>query len=208
MRRSILLTIIVAAFVLISTGTFQNDGASAQIRRSDDLKTRNEADKNDRDLAASIRRLTDPPTDGLKETNLAGGGILTDLGGGFQNVMLARLGDDNEPVSACVNSVEEASAFFGRDLEKGGPVARNDYGRESLAAIAARHGMSEQEFLFYSKLAGEAFQQQIAMSPESATITIVNGDAPAEGFNDASARVPEGGNAGVTLGAQRLNLFN
>jgi hypothetical protein len=44
----------------------------------------------------------------------------------------------------------------------------------------------------------------------AATITVVNLDSPGEGFNDPSAPDPDstnGGNAGATLGAQRLNAF-
>ncbi len=44
-------------------------------------------------------------------------------------------------------------------------------------------------------------------SAGAATITIVNQDGAGEGFNDPSPRAPEGGNAGVTLGQQRLNVF-
>jgi len=41
----------------------------------------------------------------------------------------------------------------------------------------------------------------------AATITIVNGDDDGVGFNDPSPVAPVGGNAGRTLGAQRLNAF-
>jgi hypothetical protein len=44
----------------------------------------------------------------------------------------------------------------------------------------------------------------------AATITVVNLDNPGEGFNDPSAPDPDstnGGNAGATFGAQRLNAF-
>ncbi len=41
----------------------------------------------------------------------------------------------------------------------------------------------------------------------AATITILNGDGLGEGFNDATAATPEGGNPGTTLGQQRLNVF-
>lgn len=164
--------------------------------------------ESDRELATVIRRLTEGTGTGSKKTRLKGGGILTDLQGGLQNVMLSQMDESGEPVAACVSSVDEANAFFGRNLETGERIARQKSGKESLATIAARHAMSEPEFLFYSRLASEAFQQQLMMSPQSATITIVNGDGAGEGFNDASVRVPEGGNAGVTLGEQRLNLFN
>ncbi len=51
----------------------------------------------------------------------------------------------------------------------------------------------------------------LALAPWSAaattTITIVNNDGPGEGFNDVTAVAPVAGNPGVTLGQQRLNVF-
>lgn len=41
----------------------------------------------------------------------------------------------------------------------------------------------------------------------AATITIFNNDGAGEGFNDPTARAPIGGNPGLTIGQQRLNLF-
>ncbi len=41
----------------------------------------------------------------------------------------------------------------------------------------------------------------------AATITIVNNDGPGEGFNDPTPAAPVGGNAGATVGAQRLIAF-
>jgi hypothetical protein len=41
----------------------------------------------------------------------------------------------------------------------------------------------------------------------AATITIVNGDPANVGFNDPTPTAPVGGNPGLTLGAQRLNVF-
>lgn len=41
----------------------------------------------------------------------------------------------------------------------------------------------------------------------AATITILNNDAAGVGFNDATVVAPVGGNAGTTLGQQRLNAF-
>lgn len=41
----------------------------------------------------------------------------------------------------------------------------------------------------------------------AATITIVNGDGANVGFNDPTVVAPVGGNAGTTLGTQRLNAF-
>jgi hypothetical protein len=39
------------------------------------------------------------------------------------------------------------------------------------------------------------------------TVTIINGDAAGEGFNDPTPATPVGGNTGTTLGQQRLNAF-
>src|SRR6185503_6477772 len=41
----------------------------------------------------------------------------------------------------------------------------------------------------------------------AATITIVNGDNPNEGFNDVTPVSPVGGNPGTTVGQQRLFVF-
>src|SRR4249920_1107087 len=41
----------------------------------------------------------------------------------------------------------------------------------------------------------------------AATITILNGDPAGVGFNDATPAAPVGGNAGTTLGQQRLIAF-
>ncbi|MFP5390866.1 MAG: PA domain-containing protein [Gammaproteobacteria bacterium] len=41
----------------------------------------------------------------------------------------------------------------------------------------------------------------------AATITVVNANAPGEGFNDPTPASPVGGNSGATLGAQRLIAF-
>ena len=45
------------------------------------------------------------------------------------------------------------------------------------------------------------------LASHAATITIVNGDSPGEGFNDPTAVAPVGDNPGVTIGQQRLNVF-
>lgn len=57
-------------------------------------------------------------------------------------------------------------------------------------------------------LAGTLLACGLAAADAAATtITIVNGDGPAEGFNDPTSLLPVGGNAGTTLGQQRLNVF-
>jgi len=47
----------------------------------------------------------------------------------------------------------------------------------------------------------------LAAGADATTITVVNLDGAGEGFNDATAVSPVGGNPGTTLGAQRLNAF-
>ncbi len=46
-----------------------------------------------------------------------------------------------------------------------------------------------------------------ALPSHAATIVIVNTDGAGEGFNDPTPVAPVGGNPGVTLGQQRLNVF-
>jgi len=46
-----------------------------------------------------------------------------------------------------------------------------------------------------------------ATMARAATITIVNLDGSGEGFNDATAATPVGGNSGTTVGQQRLQVF-
>jgi hypothetical protein len=47
----------------------------------------------------------------------------------------------------------------------------------------------------------------LPLSAAATTITIVNANDPGVGFNDPAPRDPVGGNAGTTLGEQRLNVF-
>lgn len=174
--------------------------ASAQTRSA---RTKG-ADESDRRLAAEIRKLTNRAR---SESHQKGGETEVDLLGGFQNVSLARMGDDEHIEGYCVNSIEEANAFFGRDLEKGGSVPRIELPGRDLTQTAADHGMSLDDFVLYSKMAGEFASLQA--SPQSSTLNIVNNDGPDEGFNDTTPAfvVGEGGNNGATKGDQRLNVF-
>jgi hypothetical protein len=58
-------------------------------------------------------------------------------------------------------------------------------------------------------LAGALLGTLLVAAPlaQAATVTIVNGDGPGEGFNDTTPAAPVGGNTGVTIGQQRLNVF-
>lgn len=198
----------VAFFGLLALFLFEKFGRSYTVsaQKSDASEKR----QSDRKLAAKIRELTNRSDEGLLQEVLPDGSVSMDLQGRFQNVMLGKLDSNGEPVAACVASLDEANRFFGKNLETGEAMPGREYERESIDSIAARHGMTKDEFLFYSKMASDAVRQQVLASPQSATITINNldGTSPAEGFNDTTAAAPEGGNTGTTRGAQRLNLFN
>jgi hypothetical protein len=61
---------------------------------------------------------------------------------------------------------------------------------------------------FRGATAALALATLFAAAPaQAATITILNNDGVGEGFNDATPVAPVGGNAGVTLGQQRLIVF-
>ena len=179
---------------------------SAQDRTK--MRSDRERDEKDRKLADLIGRLANRSDEGLVETLLPDGSVSRDLDGRYQNVMLGRLDSSGEPVAACVTSLEDANRFFGKNLKTGEPIPGGGYEHESLESVASRHGMSKDEFLFYSKMASDAVHQQVLASPQSQTITINNLDGAGEGFNDPTVTVAEGGNNGLTRGAQRLNLFN
>ncbi len=70
----------------------------------------------DRELAATIRQLANRSTEGLTEEALPDGGYKLDLNGRFQNLPLAKLDPQGEIAVGCVESLEEANAFFGKDL--------------------------------------------------------------------------------------------
>ncbi len=194
-----------------SQSEFAPLSATTEVRnatdKSDERFATKGIDEKDREMAATIKRLTNRSVDGLTEKKLRSGAFLLDLQGRFQNVMLAKLDADNEPSAACITSLGEANEFFGKNLETGEPVASGRLQKDDSATLAARYGMSGNEFMFYQNLIEEAAVRR-QQSPNSATISIVNADSAGEGFNDTTAAVPEGGNTGTTLGQQRLNLFN
>ncbi|MCV4615556.1 hypothetical protein OFM04_37205, partial [Escherichia coli] len=74
--------------------------------------------------------------------------------------------------------------------------------------IAKRHGMSVEGFRYYSQMISAYKHRQFLISPGSANIIIQNNDGVAEGFNDILPAfvIGEGGNPGLTRGAQRLNV--
>ncbi|HMY73512.1 MAG TPA: hypothetical protein PLQ88_16980, partial [Blastocatellia bacterium] len=75
--------------------------------------------QNERRLAALIRQMTDRSSEGLTETVLPSGGVAVDLDGHFQQVSLVKNTPDGGVLAGCVESLAEANAFFGHDLETG-----------------------------------------------------------------------------------------
>ena len=176
-------------------------------QKSDETPAALDRAAKDRELAATIRRLTSQSTEGLTEKRTADGGISINLEDRFQNVTLSRVEADGESHAACVTSLAEANEFFGRNLETGEIIFSDLFRKEKTTAGAERNGISAQELEFYKNLIEDAAVRRAA-NPNAATIAIVNGDDAGEGFNDPAAATPEGGNTGTTLGQQRLNLFN
>jgi hypothetical protein len=197
------------AILLLSVfvGIYVETPVSAQSRRAVPGST---SEKQPDLLAESIKARTSRDSSGLKETKTKDGGVSLELEDRFQNVMLAKIDTYGEPVAACVTDLAEANSFFGRDLETGRLLATSDPFTRELQATAKRHGMSVEEYRFYSGLASEFAAGNVVTSPASATFNIINNDSAGEGFNEATAAfvVGEGGNAGTTRGQQRLNVFN
>ena len=161
----------------------------------------------DRELAAQLRQLTNRSTQGLVQEKHPNGGYQLNLKGRFQNVSLAKLGPQGKPVVGCVDSLNGANAFFGRNLETGQPLPNKAKPDSETARQAAQTGLSEREYRFYQDLIEQAARHR-KLAPNNATITLFNDDGIGEGFNDLTPKAAEGGNNGATLGAQRVNLFN
>src|SRR5262245_20796798 len=62
-------------------------------------------------------------------------------------------------------------------------------------------------FLLLAALTVGAFASNPDVASANATITILNGDGPNEGFNGPTPAAPVGGNPGTTIGQQRLIAF-
>lgn len=167
----------------------------------------------DREMAEYIKTVTNRTTEGLVERRSADGSDTVDMDGRYQSVMVARLEDDGEMGMACIDNLDDANSFFGKDLETGRSLPKSPSVKsapETVEDVAKRHGMSVGEYEKYVAMINEmAKRQNMSDSPEAATITIQNIDGAGEGFNDPTLPVVsgEGGNPGVTRGEQRLNVF-
>jgi hypothetical protein len=194
-------------FVVISAGYFLLDSRQLLTVFSQDkpvnIQTPQERE-DDLRLAELIERLTNRSTEGLVEKVFDDGAVSINLEDRFQNVMLSKLDENGDSVEACVTSLGEANAFFGRDLKTGEPVEETFTTKDEMGKLADRHGMSRQEYEFYMSLIEAAEKSSL----KTVTINVINNDGAGEGLNDPTQVAPEGGNNGTTLGQQRLNVLN
>lgn len=195
MKKALFLLAVIVACVSIFSGI----GRSTKTLL---VQAQTKASDADRKMAEDILRVTDRSSEGLV-SKVGPGGVMVDLEGRFQNLMMSRLEDGGSAASACVTSLGEANSFLGKDLRTGERVPRTVVER-----TLADHDISPDEYEFYKKMIEQA-HEKLGQRPEAATITIVNNDGAGEGFNDPLAPVVpnEGGNNGATRGAQRLNVF-
>jgi Carboxypeptidase regulatory-like domain len=202
MKRSFLLVSIIAVLAILINHYLPTESVSAQkMGRSRAVLS------DDAELASEIKRLANRSTEDIVPEWTPEGAIRLNSHGRFQNVMLSKVDEDGDLAVGCISSLDEANSFFSRNLETGEKYLSAPKVPKYFAEEAARHGMSAREYQFYTDVIDRWAARQ--ESPESATISIVNGDGAGEGFNDPAAAfvVGEGGNAGATRGAQRLILF-
>jgi hypothetical protein len=190
-------------FVVVVLSVF---GGLAILQHFSVVSSNQQDIQKDREMAEYIKRVTNRTSEGLTEIRTKNG-VIVDLQERFQNVLLARLDEQNRLRTACVTDLEEANRFFKKNLETGEQILEElNNEEESIYEVAERHRMSPEELIFYKKLIKDF--QEGNLGPNNATITIINNDGPNEGFNDPTPVSPEGGNNGTTLGQQRLNVFN
>src|SRR5438309_3666657 len=79
------------------------DPQTAQIRPL----TQDEAQR----LAAALKELANPSTDGLKQTQHADGSVSINLDGRFQNIALARRNTDGSIAQGCIDNPQAGAAF-------------------------------------------------------------------------------------------------
>src|SRR5688500_11255254 len=115
MKKAIAFTTLVSICCLFTGGN-----AQLTLRQPQTPSTRKSVtvsqDDHDKALAGVIRQLTDRSNNGLRTFRSTKGGMVTDLGGRFQNVMLSQVDSSGEPIAACVTSIDEANSFFGKNL--------------------------------------------------------------------------------------------
>ena len=107
------------------------------------------------------------------------------LGNGYNHVLIGRVGPDGKPSVTCVDSAPAAESFLAAQPRRG---AASEGTRGSLSA--------------------RRWSSSPRWPTASATVVIVNADAPDAGFNDPTPVTPVGGNSrDDARGAQRLAVF-
>src|SRR4051795_13644348 len=100
------LALALAACVAVSAGTLALRAQTASLyARPDD---------HDKELATTIRQMTNRSTAGLTKKRAPRGGTALDLQGRFQDLALVKLDPEGDPAVGCVSSIDEANHFFGR----------------------------------------------------------------------------------------------
>jgi hypothetical protein len=66
-------------------------------------------------MAAGLKRLVNKSSEGLNEVHHADGSDSVDLEGRFQNVTVAKVDEDGNLITSCVDTPRAAGAFFGID---------------------------------------------------------------------------------------------
>jgi hypothetical protein len=114
----------------------------------------------------------------------------------FADFAVVTLGADGKPRWTCVTAAGRRTRLMRRPRRPCRPGSGHGVGGE-VKMTRLR-----------TVLAATALLASVATSAfASATIVIINLDGPGEGFNDATPAAPVGGNAGTTVGQQRLLCF-
>jgi hypothetical protein len=166
------------------------------------------------ELGAEIEQITNRSHAGLVAETFPDGTISVDLQDRFQHAMLLQIGDDNVPLSLCVNDVQQADVFFGRNLKTGGALSPEaSLEHEKLIETARLHGMSPAEYQFYGDLIEDRQLASksgsgVAGSPTEFSFSYT--DDAAEGFFSTAAKLlPAPGNdTAANLGEQRQALLS
>jgi hypothetical protein len=139
------------------------------------------------DLATldQVRALTTLPGQ-IQVQRTPDGGFFVDLQRHRQAVLLARTDAQGRVVTRCVDSVEAATAFLSGSAALSAQVVGPEDAAIGRVVAASR---------------------MAAPAASHTTIMINVLDAPGVGFNDPTPATPVGGNTGITVGAQRMIVF-
>ncbi|OYT70380.1 MAG: hypothetical protein CFK52_11235 [Chloracidobacterium sp. CP2_5A] len=173
-------------------------GLPAALAPASRLTGRAAADDPWRETLQFVARATRRDLVPQPERKLESGAVMLDVSEGFQHVALARREADGRVVVACVGSLSEAEAFLRGEADglEGDHSHRDQLPNRDIALPPTR--------MQVGAATGPAVKRENA---QGSTIVIRNQNEPGVGFNDPTPATPVGGNPGVTLGQQRLNVF-